>query len=109
MTRQQVSKMIADIGVPYAYYQFPEDTPQTPPFICFFYSPTNDMFADDENYANIVQLNLELYTKEKDFALEDTVEKALKDNGLTYYKEENHLNSEKMFQIAYEMEVLING
>ena len=67
------------------------------------------MFADDENYTNIVQLNLELYTKEKDFALEDTVEKTLKDNGLTYYKEENHLNSEKMFQIAYEMEVLING
>lgn len=109
MTRQEIAAMIAEIGLPNAYYQFSDDTPQAPPFICFFFSLSDDVYADDENYQGIEQLNIELYTNEKDFELEKSVEDTLKANNLTYYKEENWLDSEKMFQIAYEMEVIING
>lgn len=109
MTRQEIAAMVAGIGLPNAYYQFPDDTPQAPPFICFFFSLSDDVYADDENYQGIEQLNIELYTNEKDFELEKSVEDTLKANNLTYYKEENWLDSEKMFQIAYEMEVMING
>ena len=38
MTRQEVAQMIAEMGIPYAYYQFPHGTEQAPPFVCFFYS-----------------------------------------------------------------------
>lgn len=109
MTRKEISQMIASVGLPYAYYQFPEDTPQAPPFICFFFSNTDDVFADDSNFQKIEQLNIELYTNVKDFALEDALEEILKTNNLTYYKEENYIDSEKLYQIAYEMEVMING
>lgn len=109
MTHKEIAQMIASVGLPYAYYQFPENTPQTPPFICFFYSSTDDVFADDTNYQRIVQLNIELYTSVKDFSLEASLEGILAQNGLTYYKEENHIDSEKLYQIAYEMEVMING
>ena len=109
MTRKEISQMIASVGLPYAYYQFPEDTPQTPPFICFFFSSTDDVFADDTNFQKIEQLNIELYTNVKDFTLEDSLEEILKTNNLTYYKEENYIDSEKLYQIAYEMEVMING
>ena len=71
-------------------------------------SPTM-VFADDTNYQRIVQLNIELYTSNKDFELEESLEQILKDNNLTYYKEENYIDSEKLYQIAYEMEVMING
>jgi hypothetical protein len=54
-------------------------------------------------------LNIELYTREKDFENEATIEGVLADNDLTYYKEENYIDSEKMYQIAYEMEVIIHG
>ena len=47
--------------------------------------------------------------KEKDFEKEAALEAVLKNNGLTYYKEENYISSENMWQIAYEMEVIING
>lgn len=109
MTYKEISQIIASAGLPYAYYQFPEDTPQAPPFICFFFSATDDLFADDINYQGIVQLNIELYTSNKDFELEATLEEILKNNNMTYYKEENYIDSEKFYQIAYEMEVLING
>lgn len=109
MTYTEVATMVASIGLPYAYYQFPEGTAQEPPFVCFFYTNTDDLYADDKNYQGIPRLNIELYTSEKDFEKEAALEKILNDNGLTYYKEENYINSESMWQIAYEMEVIING
>ena len=109
MTYKQIASMVSSIGLPYAYYQFPEGTAQAPPFVVFFYADTDDVFADDTNYQRIATLNIELYTNEKDFATESTVEQILTNNNLTYYKEENYIDSEQMWQIAYEMEVLING
>ncbi len=109
MTYTEIASMIESIGLPYAYYQFPEGTGQAPPFVCFFYSDIDDVYADDSNYQRIVTLNIELYTSEKDFEHEAAIEQVLANNGLTYYKEENYINSEKMYQIAYEMEVIING
>ena len=109
MTYKQIASMVSSIGLPYAYYQFPEGTAQAPPFVVFFYADTDDVFADDTNYQRIATLNIELYTNEKDFAMESTVEQILTNNNLTYYKEENYIDSERMWQIAYEMEVIING
>lgn len=109
MTYKQIASMVSSIGLPYAYYQFPEGTAQAPPFVVFFYANTDDVFADDTNYQRIATLNIELYTSEKDFTTESTVEQILTNNNLTYYKEENYIDSEQMWQIAYEMEVIING
>lgn len=109
MTHEEIATMVGSIGLPYAYYQFPEGTGQAPPFVVFFYSQTDDVYADNSNYQRIEQLNIELYTKEKDFDTEATLEGVLKNNGFTYYKYESYIDSEKMFQIAYEMEVIING
>ena len=109
MTYEEINTMVASIGLPYAYYQFPEGTAQNPPFVCFFYTNTDDLFADDKNYQRIPTLNIELYTSEKDFEQEAALEKILNDNSLTYYKEENYISNESMWQIAYEMEVIING
>lgn len=107
MTYKEVATMVASIGLPYAYYEFPDGTQQTPPFVVFFYTSSDDVYADDSNYQRILRLNIELYTSEKDFTTEATVERILTNNNLTYYKEENYIDSERMWQIAYEMEVLI--
>lgn len=109
MTYKEIAAMIESIGLPYAYYQFPEGTGQEPPFVVFFYSNIDDLYADESNYQRIVTLNIELYTREKDFEKEATIEGILQNSGLSYYKEENYIDSEKMYQIAYEMEVIING
>lgn len=109
MTYKGISTMIESIGLPFAYYQFSEGTSQAPPYVVFFYSNIDDLYADESNYQRIVTLNIELYTAEKDFDSEAAVEAVLAENDLTYYKEENYIDSEKLYQIAYEMEVIING
>lgn len=107
MTHKQVATMIASVGIPYAYYQFPDDTGQQPPFICFFYSTNNDVLADDTNYQKIEHLVIELYTDNKDFGLEASVEAVLNLNGLVYSRDEEYLDSERMFEVVYESDVVI--
>lgn len=107
MTREDVATMIEAMGYPYAYYQFPEGTGQAPPFICFFFTSSSDLYADDTNYSRIDGLSIEFYTSEKDFDAEKDIETAINANGLTFYKEENYIDSEKMWQIAYDIDVLI--
>ena len=109
MTRIDVADMIKNIGLPYAYYQFPEGTAQELPFVVFFFSGSDDLYADQENYQKIATLNIELYTKQKDFAQDQSIEDILNNNGLTYYKEENYIDSEKMWQTAYECDVVIQN
>lgn len=108
MTYKQVADMVRSMGLPFAYRQFTEQTAVAPPFICYFYSNTDDLMADGKNYVRIATLNVELYTADKDFDQEAVVEEILTENGFTYYKEEAYIDSEKMYQIAYEMEVVIN-
>ena len=109
MTRIDVSDMVKSIGLPYAYYQFPEGTGQKLPFVVFFFTNSDGLYADEENYQKISTLNIELYTQEKDFAQDEAIEKILNDNGLTYYKDESYIDSEKMWQTAYECEVVLNA
>lgn len=107
MTYRQVATMINSIGIPYAYYQFPDGTDQACPFICFFLDSSNDFAADNTNYQKIRRLNIELYTDNKDFTLEQTVEDTLSNSGLVYYREETYLDSERMYMVSYETEIVI--
>lgn len=107
MTFKQVAKMVKDIGLPYSYYQFNNDTAVAPPFICYFYTGDNDLLADNTNYQKIENLVVELYTDEKDFANEALVETALSDAGLVYNREESYLDSEKLYMVIYTCGVVI--
>ena len=109
MTTQEISQMIDSIGIPYAYYQFSEATAMPPPFICFYYSNSADMMADNINYAKINALTIELYTDEKDLDLEKQVEDTLSAHGLPFYREETYIDSERMYMVIFTTEVLINA
>ena len=89
--------MIEGIGIPFAYYQFNENTGQQPPFICFYYPEINDLYADESNYQRITGLTIELYTDNKDFMLEKQVEDALAASYLTYQKSETYIDAERMY------------
>ena len=109
MTTQEVATMVAEIGIPSAYYQFPDNTEQTTPFVCFFYSGDNDFLADDSNYQKIEHLIIELYTDNKDFALEQTVESVLASHGMVWTRDEEWIESERMLEVVYEMDVVITS
>lgn len=99
--------MVDSIGLPYAYYQFDEDTAQAPPFVVFFFSTSNDLYADQTNYQRIDSLSIEFYSSEVDFDTEESIETILNDAGLTFYKEQSFIESERIWQTAYDMEIVL--
>lgn len=106
MTRTEIAAMLEAVGIPVAYYQFPEPG-QEPPFICYFFAGDHDFIADNTNYQKIDRLSVELYTDNKDFGLEKSVEDALNGAGLVWSREDSYIDSEKMNEVAYESEVVI--
>lgn len=100
---------LGDGFVPYAYYQFTQETAKEPPFICYYFTGDNDFGADNINYQAIRQAVIELYTNHKDFALEAAVENVLTANEMRYTKSETFIDSEQMHMTVYNMEVVING
>ena len=108
MTYAEISQMISAVGIPYAYHHFEEGSGQQPPFITFYYQGDNDFIADNINYQAVRPLTLELYTDNKDFALEAAVESVLTANDLSFSRTEVFIDSEQMYMVTYYTEVLIN-
>lgn len=107
MTYQEVKTMVESIGIPYAYYQFSEGTDQPCPFICFYFTGSDDLAADNTNYQRIRPLAVELYTDAKDFTLEQTVENVLNQHGLVYDREESYIDSQRMNMVVYTTDIII--
>ena len=107
-----VSACATAISGPFAYYQFQEDpdgaNAPSLPFIVYYYPGSDDMAADNGNYAGIRQLIIELYTESKSFTTEAALEAVLKTNEMPFRKAETYISTERMYMITYSMEVLIN-
>lgn len=103
-TRAEVYEMVESFGIPSSYYAFPTNEAPPLPYCVYYYPNRNDFFADDENYAKIENLRIELYTDTKDFELEDEIEALIL---FPYSKDVVYIDSEKMYQITYEMEILL--
>ena len=109
MTYAEISQMISAVGIPYAYHHFEEGSGQQPPFITFYYQGDNDFIADNINYQAIRPLTIELYTDNKNFALEAAVESVLTANDLAFSRTEVFIDSEQMYMVTYYTEVIINA
>lgn len=107
MTYKEIATMISGWDIPFAYYQFPNGTEQTCPFICFYFENSNDFSADNTNYQKIRPLSIELYTDNKDFSLEETIETALNSAGLVFSREETWLDTERMYMVTFMTEIVI--
>lgn len=107
MTYQEINTMIEGIGLPSTYYSFPIGEAPELPYIVFYYPNYDDVAADNINYQTIAQLNIELYTENKDFQTEKQVEQVLTSNGLFFSKSETYIEQEQMYEVLYEIEIVI--
>ena len=105
MTYQEICKMIKETGFPFAYHHFAEGESPEPPFLIFLSSGENNFSADNYMYFSFKKLNIELYTDRKSPETEKKVEEILKKYQIFYNKSEIWIESEKLYEILYEMEV----
>ena len=108
MTFKEVKTMVESIGYPATYYEFQKDVPKRP-YVVWYFPRSDDFYADGLNYQKIEQLNIELYTRTKDFEAEAAVEAVLASYGLSWTREEQMIDQESGYEVLYIMEVIING
>ena len=104
MTQLELYEALQSIGYPVAYGSFSDSV--TPPYITYQFAYNSDLIADNVNYVPIENFQVELYTAKKDLAAEQKVQDKLKELGLPYRKFETYLDTEKMYQILYEIQII---
>ena len=103
---RQMLGMFETYGIPITYYSFPEKHAPALPYAVYYFPDQRPEAADDISWTGIATLNVELYTREKDFMTESKVEEILSAYDLVYTKDESYINTEHMFQVLYQMEVI---
>lgn len=105
MSHDDVLKMMGEMSLPFAYDHFVEGEVPGPPFLAFLYPKAVNFAADGIAYYKVNQLDIELYTDLKQPELEEKVEAVLLKHGIFYSKSEVWIESEKLYEVLYEMEV----
>jgi hypothetical protein len=110
MTQGELYQALLTLALPVAYHSFPAGDPAhpppSPPYIVYLYAYSSDIMADNRNYAGRGNWQIELYTKSKDPASEKKVQDLLKSLRLPYRKTETYLESEKLRQVIYEVQLI---
>ena len=104
MTYMDLINEIKALGFSCTYGSF-KSTPSIP-FCTVNFAYNNDMIADNQNYQDVGQYQLELYTTTKHPPSEQLIENRLKELRLPYTKVETFLDSEDLYQIIYEIQLI---
>lgn len=104
MTPAELNNALKSLGMPVAYSAFVTEV--KPPFITYQFAYDGDFKADNQNYLEISNFQVELYTVIKDLAAERLVQNKLKELQLPYSKTEVRLDEEKLLQIIYEIQLI---
>ena len=105
MTLEELAGMLEKIGFPFAYDHFAEGESPDPPFICYLLPGSDNFAADGRVYFRSSEVRIELYTDRKDPGAEALVETVLDDAGIFYNKSEACIQSEKLYEVLYSMEL----
>ena len=106
MTYEQINEMMQEMELPFAYHHYAEGESPEPPFLLFLSPGENTFSADNSMYFSSKMLDIELYTDDKDWELEKKLEEILDKHDIAWEQTASEwLESEKMWESLYEMEV----
>lgn len=103
MTYQGLEQLLAPLGIPFTFHHW--ERPPKLPYGVYFDDSTNNFEADNIAYVVIRNFNVELYVRQRDPDLEGRLEDIFNKAELYWDKDAAYIESERFYQIAYEIEV----
>lgn len=103
MTYQELEQLLAPLGILFTFHHW--EKPPAMPYGVYFDDYTDNFEADDIAYAVIRRFNIELYERQRDLDLEGRLEDILTAADLYWDKNAAYIDSERFYQVAYEIEV----
>ena len=76
------------------------------PYIVYINAYNSNFGADDKVYRKIKNIQIELYTNEKNLEIEKILEDLLDENDIFYEESEEFIESENLFQKIYEVRLI---
>ena len=106
MTLKDFADIIGQMKIP-ARYNHWDATKELPPdpYIEYAETYTENFGADDQVYQGVQHIDLFLFTRTKNRAAEQEVERVLNSNKIFWDKTETYLEDEKVYQILYEVSI----
>jgi len=104
MTYLELVALLKTLGHPVTYDTF--NKPQIPPFITILSTGNDDLIADNINYLDIENFQIELYQTKYYPPVEKELDNLFKENGLAYDKSRSPIPDEDLYQTVYEISLI---
>lgn len=106
MNQIQMIALLDTLSVSSFYGQAPEGT--VLPFLTIHTEQPDNFAADNGVYVEKWNFRVDLYSTYKDLTIEASIKKLLNDNGIYWTKTEQYIDSENVWEVEFEFEVLGN-
>ncbi len=100
MEETELYNLLVTLNYPVAYDHFDKPVTQRP-FLLYRNDSPETFNADNKTYYKCNHYIIDLITDKKDVVVEKSLEALLNNNNLPYEKEEDFIDSEKIYQISY--------
>lgn len=104
MTIEEFVSMLKESGLPVTHYQWPVGKVPDLPYLVYLIPQSAGEYADNQTWAEICEIDVELYSEQRNFQLEDQIKKIFNAHELPYTTEFNYIESEQMFQTIFHLE-----
>lgn len=106
MTEKELHDGLKSLGYPVAYSHFAEGEAPELPYITYLQTGTDNSAADGVVWLEVPEYDIELYSDTKNLEAEKAIADFLTANGIYYDKQETYIESEKMLQVVFEINLL---
>lgn len=109
MTEADLFNLLKKMEIPVAYNKFDINNSiyngkeVKPPFILYEFETIDSFNADDKTYYYENNYVIDLVTEKKDLELEQKLETILNNNNIAFEKNEDYIETERIFQISYSI------
>lgn len=95
----------SETGLPLAYYEFKPGQQPELPYLVYLVKGNDPTFADNKNYADFQEIDVELYTDKKDLVSEEILTDFFYAHEIPFVTYESWIESEKMFEVLYQITI----
>lgn len=105
MNLKQLTEALRKTKMPVAHYAFKKPTP--PPCIVYLTPVRTPFSADGKAAAWAQEIQVVLFTREKDQAAEKEVQEVLDDLRAVYTVTEEAIDTESLYSVTFDFEIII--
>lgn len=109
MNLMEFKSELEKLGIPVQYRAFQVGQAPELPYLIFYENDSDNIFADNSNWFDVLNVVCELYTDEKDIELETKLHKLFYDLEIQYNSTETYIDSENMYLKTYDVQITFDS